>query len=214
MFVTFEGIEGAGKTLQVQRLRETLIDRGCDVTVTREPGGTQLGRRLRALLLSPEFNPAPETELLLYSADRAQHLTEVIEPALERGAWVLCDRYLDATLAYQGHGRGLGEERILELHRSGILARRPDLTLLFDLDVEIGLKRARSRNDREGTAESEGRFEAEDLKFHRKVRDGYLALAARETGRFRVLDASASPDRVTAQILQELAAWVPAESRR
>lgn len=201
LWISFEGIEGTGKTTQIERLADRLRARGDAVLLTREPGGTELGRRLRELLLRPAERPMdPMTELLLYVADRAQHLAEVVLPALERGDIVLCDRFLDATLAYQGHGRSLGVERVLELHRRPPLDSRPRRTVLLDLDPATALSRARRRNTTQGLDETEGRFERELLEFHRRVREGYLELAAAEPARFRVVRADGDPDEVEARI--------------
>jgi dTMP kinase len=150
---------------------------------------------------------APITELLLYTADRAQHLTETILPALERGETILCDRYVDATLAYQGYGRELGTETILELHRSAPLNRRPDRTLLFDLDAAAGLERARERNRAAGLDVTEGRFEDEALEFHERVRRGYQALAKAEPERFRLIDAGRSIDKVERAVRESIRDW-------
>jgi dTMP kinase len=205
IWITFEGIEGSGKSTQLERLAERLRRGGGSVVTTREPGGTSLGRTLRALLLRPAENPMdPLTELLLYAADRAQHLHEIVLPALERGDTVLCDRYLDATLAYQGFGRGLGVERIHELHRRFPLDQRPDRTLLLDIDPQRALERARRRDVQAGLDKSEGRFERERLEFHRRVRRGYLELAAAEQERFLVLDGSGDVDEVERRIWLEL----------
>ena len=154
-FITFEGVEGSGKTTQLEGLAERLRRGGADVVVTREPGGTTLGRELRALVLRPSAEPmSPVAELLLYATDRAQHLTEIVEPALERGTIVLCDRYKDATLAYQGYGRELDLERIRELHRRPPLDRMPDRTVLLVLDPAVALAgapgSARRRSARPG----------------------------------------------------------------
>jgi dTMP kinase len=204
-FVTFEGIEGSGKTTQIERLAQRLTAAGADVVRTREPGGTALGRELRALLLRPAEQPmSPTAELLLYLTDRAQHLTEVVEPALERGAIVLCDRFTDATLAYQGYGRGLGVERIEALHRHAPLDRTPDRTLLFELDVGVALRRATRRNEIQELAATEGRFEQEQLDFHRRVAGGYRALAAAEPGRFRVIDAAGGVEQVERRVWEAL----------
>ena len=200
VFLTFEGIEGCGKTTQLRDLAARLRDAGREVVTTREPGGTELGRALRALLLAPhDVPPTATAELMLYAADRAQHLEEVVEPALARSAVVLCDRFLDATLAYQGYGRGLGCEAVLAVHRRPPLDRRPDRTVLLDLDPAIGVLRARSRNDAGGLADSEGRFEAEAIAFHERVRDGYL-LIAEQAPRIRVVDAEGSIDEVGARV--------------
>jgi len=199
-FVTFEGIEGAGKTTQVTRLAERLRQRGHRVITTREPGGTEVGRQLRAILLRPAEQPmASRTELLLYAADRAQHLDQVVLPALGRGDVVLCDRYLDATLAYQGHGRGIAAEEILELHRRAPLDLRPQRTVLIDLETSMGLSRARDRDHGE-TARREGRFEAEELAFHERVRRGYLELARVEPARFRVVDGAGDPSGIEREV--------------
>lgn len=189
-FLSFEGIEGSGKTTQLQRLATRLRAAGADLVLTREPGGTALGRELRSLVLRPSAEPmSPVAELLLYAADRAQHLTEIIEPALERGAIVLSDRYVDATLAYQGYGRKLDLERILELHNRPPLDRRPDRTVLLVLDPAEALTRATRRNVEQDLVETEGRFEGEALDFHRRVADGYSALAAADPERFRIVEA-------------------------
>ncbi len=210
LFVTFEGIEGSGKTTQVERLARRLRTAGVPVVVTREPGGTSAGARLRSLLLDrDEALLAPAAEALVYAADRAQHIEELILPALRRGALVLCDRYLDATLAYQGFGRRLGVERILEIHRCPPLDLRPDRTILLDHDPRLGLPRARLRSRHAGIGRSEGRIEAEGLPFHRRVRRGYLRLAADEPARFRVIPAEGTPSEVEARVRAALADLLP-----
>ena len=197
LWISFEGGEGTGKSTQIERLAARLAGEGHPVLRTREPGGTELGRALRALLLRPAEHPmSPVAELMLYAADRVQHLEERILPALARGEIVLCDRYLDATLAYQGFGRELGVDRVLALHRLPPLDQRPDRTLLLDLAPEKALERARRRDAGTGRDSTEGRFEREDIEFHDRVRRGYLELARREPLRFRVVDASGSPDEV------------------
>ena len=200
-FISFEGIEGSGKSTQILLLAERLRKAGKEVVLTREPGGTSLGRGLRTLLLqSSTTPPSPMAELLLYAADRAQHLEEVIEPALARGAVVLTDRYLDATLAYQGYGRELGAALILKIHSHPPLDRRPVRTVLLDMEAEVGLNRARVRNTFEGTTISEGRFEEEHMAFHARVRDGYLLLAAQDPERYRVVDANGGIEEVEQQV--------------
>lgn len=200
-FITFEGPEGAGKSLQLARLRDRLIAAGESVVTTREPGGTELGRELRAILLRPTERPMdPTTELLLYVADRVQHIRETILPAVEAGDWVLCDRFTDATIAYQCFGRGIDEAWVRRLHGVPPIDLRPDRTILVDIDVEIGLSRARARDAESGADASEGRFEAEATAFHQRVRDGYLELARREPERFIVVDGAAPPDAVEAAI--------------
>jgi dTMP kinase len=203
-FVTFEGIEGSGKSTQAARLAERLRRSGREVVLTREPGGTVLGRQLRALLLRTGSPVLPEAELLLYAADRAQHVGETIAPALARGAAVLCDRFLDATLAYQGVARGLGTEAVLSLHRRPPLDLRPQRTVLLDLDPEAALARARGRDAARMEGPDEGRFEAEPHAFHRKVREGYLRLAGAEPERMRVVAAAGSESEVEAAVLREV----------
>lgn len=210
VLVTFEGIEGSGKTTQVTRLADRLLAAGEDVLVTREPGGSPLGRRLRAVLLEDGGRPIdPLAELHLYVADRVQHLRDVVEPGLAQGKIVLCDRFTDASVAYQGYGRQLGPEVVHALHRLSPLDRRPDRTVLLDLDPGVGVERARARNRELGTERAEGRFERERLEFHRRVRDGYLALAAADPFRWRIVDAEVEPDRVEARVADLLADLFP-----
>jgi len=210
LFVTFEGIEGSGKSTQIARLADRLLAAGDPALTTREPGGSALGRTLRPLLLGVGIAPIePLAELLLYVADRVQHLREVVEPALASGTHVLCDRYLDATLAYQGYARGLDLELIRTLHRTPPLDRRPDRTILLDLEPELGLDRARRRNDDLGLALAEGRYEREALDFHRRVRDGYLALAEAEPFRFRIVAAEASAEEIEARVADLLSDLFP-----
>jgi dTMP kinase len=209
-FVTFEGIEGSGKTTQIERLADRLRAGDEPSLVTREPGGSPLGRRLRALLLGDDVGPIePIAELLLYVADRAQHLRDVIEPALAAGTHVLCDRYVDATLAYQGFARGLDLDFIRALHRKSPLDRKPDRTVLLDLDPELGLDRARRRNDDLGLEAAEGRFEREAVEFHGRVRDGYLALAEAEPFRFRIVAAEGSAGQIEARVADLLSDLFP-----
>ena len=180
-FITFEGVEGCGKSTQMARLLDWMEKVGLPVLATREPGGTKVGEGIRELLLAPRDEGIDSaTELLLYEAARAQHVIEVIRPALEAGAHVLCDRFFDSTTAYQAFGRGLDEEMVLELNRMASGGLVPDLTLLFSVPLEEGLGRARG--------ESAGdRLEGESLAFHRRVQAGFEALAKREPGRFRTL---------------------------
>ena len=194
-FVTFEGIEGCGKSRQVCLLGQALEDHGVPFISTYQPGGTPFGEELRRILLrknGPKREPL--VELLLYLADRYQHLTEVIEPALARGQHVICDRYHDATLAYQGHARNIGFRTIDSLSRV-LKLRIPDLTFVLDLEVKVGLRRARERNVVEGS-EPWGRFEAESLQFHRRVREGYRLIAQKNPERVFVIDASGTPTKV------------------
>nr|WP_243434538.1 dTMP kinase [Pseudomonas sp. 30_B] len=184
MFITLEGPEGAGKSTNREYLAERLRERGIEVQLTREPGGTPLAERIRELLLSPSDEAmAVDTELLLVFAARAQHIAEVIRPALARGAVVLCDRFTDATYAYQGGGRGLPVERIAQLESFVQGDLRPDLTLVFDLPVEIGLSRAAARGRLD-------RFEQEGRAFFEAVRSTYLDRARAEPARYRIVDAA------------------------
>ena len=199
-FITLEGIEGSGKTGQLHLLEKELKEREVRFLITQQPGGTPFGQEVRQVLLQREgAQREPTAELLMYLADRYQHLKEVIEPALTQGLHVLCDRYHDATLAYQGHARGIGFAIVDQL--AEILALRiPDLTLVLDVEVEVGLKRARERNQRENS-ETWGRFEAEDLDFHRRVREGYQLLAKRSPDRILLVDASGTSEAVFEKIL-------------
>jgi dTMP kinase len=201
VFITLEGGEGTGKTTQIVHLAGVLAERGRRCILTREPGGTGLGKKIRALLLHPEnTGMAPETELLLYMADRAEHVSTVIRPALADGKAVLCDRFFDATLVYQGAARGLALEWAARLHELVFPGLTPDLTLLLDLPPEVGLVRARRQLEKGGRSAQESRFENEDLDFHRRVREGYLELARREPERFRLIDAAQDEDRVREDI--------------
>ena len=211
MFITFEGPEGSGKTTQLQRVAGALRQRGFDVVVTKEPGGTPLAERIREILLHSESAMDRLTELLLYTASRRQNVVEVIKPALARGAVVLCDRFTDATLAYKGFGRLLDLDRLRALNNWVTDALRPDLTLLFDIDESEGLRRARARNAT--AARDEGRFEAEDIRFHRRVREGYLALAVAEPDRFVTIDGSGSIDEVFARTMEALRQRMPQVTR-
>lgn len=202
MFITFEGIEGCGKTTQVARLAGRLRARGRSVTTTREPGGSPLGPALRTLLLSESYSPSSRTELLLYAAERAEHVARVIRPALERGDWVLCDRYGDATRAYQAFGRGLPREEVEQVHAIATGGLEPDLTLYLRMPLAAALSRARARTA--GEANGEGRFEAESLAFHGRVAEGYEALAAEFPGRILPVEAAGSLDEVEARVLAAL----------
>lgn len=203
MFITFEGIEGSGKTTQLRRLAERMPD----VVVTKEPGGTPTADRIRSILLESSSTLDPVAEVLLFAASRRQNVVEVIKPALEAGRVVLCDRYTDATLAYQGFGRGLDLDRLRWLNDWATRSLPPDLTLLFDLPEQTGLSRARRRNDSAPT--DEGRFESEDLRFHRRVREGYLALAAAEPRRYAVIDAAGTEDEVFQRMIEVLRVRAP-----
>lgn len=199
IFITFEGVEGSGKTTQIQALRTQLESCGHRVLATREPGGCPIADAIRAILLdSANQALVPRAELLLYAAARAQHVEQVIRPALKAGTIVLCDRFADATTAYQGGGRGLDTTLVAELNAIATGGLLPDLTLLFDIPVEIGLSRARHRNQHLALLD-EGRFELEDLAFHQRVRSTYLAQAAGED-RFRIVDATGTAETVAARV--------------
>ena len=195
MFITFEGIDGSGKTTQLRRVA-ALLD---NPLITKEPGGTPTADRIRAILLDATSKLDPLAEVLLFAASRHQHVVEVIKPALDAGRVVLCDRYTDATLAYQGFGRLLDLDRLVALNDWATGSLKPDKTLLFDIDEETGLRRARGRGG------EELRFEAEDLRFYRRVREGYLALAKAEPKRFVVIDANGTVDEVAQRVSEAFA---------
>lgn len=200
VFITFEGMEGSGKSTVMARIGAWLEVGGREVVYTREPGGTPLGRDLRSILLDTRNSDiVPKAELFLYLADRAQHAASVVRPALERGAAVLSDRYADSTVVYQGYGRGLDMDMLQTLNAMAVNSVWPGLTLLLDIAPEMGLARANARNAAEGKNVSEGRFEAESLEFHTRVRRGFLDLAARNPDRFVVVDGSQDQDTVFAQ---------------
>jgi dTMP kinase len=205
--ITFEGIEGCGKTTQVSLLADWLVQRGYRVRTTREPGGTHVGRSLRNIVLNPAASGlGPEAELFLYLADRAQNVRENITPALHSGHVVLCDRHADASVVYQGIARGLGKERVIELNAFATGGLRPARTVLLDLPAATGLARAaRRRVDLEAGRD---RVESEPLSFHEAVRSAYLELARDEPGRFTVVDASASSQEVHRTIVREFEPWL------
>ncbi len=194
LFVTFEGVDGAGKTTQIALLRAALERDGLRVTVTREPGGDVVAEGVRDLLLRCEMTP--RAELLLFLAARAQNVAEVIRPALAAGEVVLCDRFTDSSLAYQGHARHLGREAVAQLNAFATGGLVPDLTVLLDLAPEVGLARQQARN----------RMEAESLEFHRQVREGFLAEAEKDPARFLVLDALMEVDALHAIIYERVQA--------
>ncbi len=198
-FISFEGIDGSGKTTQLRRLENDLQARGLDVLATREPGGTPLGIRLRAALLDAREQVDPLAELLLYAADRAQHVRTLVRPALEAGRIVLTDRYADATVAYQGAGRGFSPQLIAEVIRLATGGLMPDITLVFDLPVQTGTSRTRRRAHQTQEAD---RLDAEDIEFHELVRKAYLQLAAAEPQRVQVIDAGGSIDETYARMME------------
>lgn len=189
--IAFEGVEGSGKSTQLELLRQALEGRGREVVVTREPGGTPAGERMRAVLLDPGVELHPRAEALLFAAARAELVDAVIRPALERGAVVLCDRYLDSSLAYQGDARGLGRGPVEEVNRFATGGLLPDLVVLLDLDPASGLRRRSGELDR---------IEAQDLAFHRRVRQAFRDLAAADPGRFAVVDGAAPVAEVAAGV--------------
>ncbi|OGF46571.1 MAG: dTMP kinase [Candidatus Firestonebacteria bacterium RIFOXYA2_FULL_40_8] len=196
IFITFEGPEGSGKTTQIQLLERYLKSRNIDVVKTREPGGSILAEKIRELLLDPENKKmAPSAELLLYLASRAQHVQDKIMPALKNGKAVICDRFSDSTMAYQGYARGISKDLIKNLDTFATCGLKPDLTLYIDIDVGLGLRRARKRSG------SKDRLELEKASFHNKVRKGYLALAKKEPRRIKVICGERTIEEISEQIL-------------
>ena len=201
-FITFEGLDGCGKSTQLEKLADKLRSHGLEVTITREPGGTQISERIRTLLLDTRtLSLDPRAELALMFASRAQHLYEIILPALERGHMVLCDRFIDSSEAYQGGGRELGSQAIQDLNRVLCGNVKPDLTILLDCDVNISVERARRRNRERTGSSDEGRFERENRSFFLRVDAAYHEIARREPERVAVVDARGSADETHATIL-------------
>ncbi|MEA3470708.1 MAG: dTMP kinase [Thermodesulfobacteriota bacterium] len=201
LFITFEGIEGSGKTTQIGIAGDYLDKKKIPFIITEEPGGTGLGSELRRILLDKtSLNIAEKAELLLFAADRAQHIEEVILPAMKEGKVVLCDRFSDATIAYQGFGRGVDLDFIRTVNNFSSQSLKPDLTLLFDVPVETGLGRITSRISPTGKASLEDRFEREKAEFHRRIRDGYLSLLRDEPDRIRLIDGSREVDEVAKEV--------------
>ena len=208
-FITFEGVEGCGKTTQLRLLKERLESAGAKATATREPGGCPIADQMRAILLDAGNSAiTPLAELLLYAAARAQHVQEVIVPALERDEIVLCDRFTDATVAYQGHGRGLDLAVIEQLNTLATGSLQPALTVLIDCPVETGLSRALARIESTSGAREE-RFELESVRFHERVRAGYLALAAAFPERFVVVDGSGDVPQTEKLVIEALSGRIP-----
>jgi dTMP kinase len=208
LFITFEGLDGSGKTTQIKRLAAWMRKRGIEPVVTRQPGGTETGDRIRELLLdSRSTSLAPLAEMAMMFADRAQAIAEVIEPALAAGKTVLCDRFTDSTEAYQGGGRELGSDVVLEMHRLVCGDLNPDITLLLLPSLEQSLDRARSRNDRVAASngKDEGRFEAEQEAFYRRVWEKYRAIAARDQERVVTIEGDLAIDEVHEQIIEAIA---------
>ena len=208
-FITFEGIDGSGKTTQLRLLTGDLRLRGLDVLTTLEPGGTPLGRRLREVFLETEETVAPISELLLFAADRAQHVEFLIKPSLAAGKIVISDRYADATRAYQGAGRGFTETTIEQIIKIATGGLEPDLTVFFDVSIEKAITRKDSRIE---SGEKKNRMDAESLDFYRRVRDCYLNIAAASTKRFRILDADGSISEVHRRVLETVTEFLDKES--
>jgi dTMP kinase len=205
MLITLEGIEGSGKTTQIDHIAAYFQKSGLEYIITKEPGGTVLGEKIRSILLDPgNSNIHPMTELLLYAADRVQHIKEFITPMMDAGNIVICDRFCDSTTVYQGFTRGIDVSLIQRLNSLVLEGLAPDITFVLDLDPEIGLKRAWKQIRDGSRSESETRFENEKLQFHESVRNGYLELARQEPDRFVVVNASLDPAKVSEQILEHL----------
>lgn len=213
LFITFEGMEGAGKTTLIQKLAAHFSASGRDVLITREPGGSGLGKKLRAIILNAEEKISSSTELFLFLADRAEHIEDVIKPALEQGKIVLCDRFTDSTVAYQGYGRGMDRALLETLNGVAAGGLVPDLTVVLDLEPEVGLSRAKKRNAEQNLTVEEGRFEAEALIFHRKIRQGFLEMA-QSGGRFFVVDAMQDAEVVFEQVKRKIENMPETEKQR
>ena len=198
-FITLEGLDGSGKTTQLKMLVQALKERGANVVSTCEPGGTMLGRRVREVILDEDAQVSPLAELLLFAADRAQHVQTLIRPALAQNKIVVSDRYADATKAYQGAGRGFDQDLINKLIKIATDDLQPDLTLFFDLPVEDSLERTTKRH---ALGETKNRLDRETADFHGRVRNAYLAIAAHEPNRFRIVDAAKPPNEIHNQVME------------
>jgi len=208
LLITFEGIEGCGKSTQARRLTDRLTGLGIPAILTMEPGGTRIGQDIRAVLLDIRNKIlSPLAELLLYAADRAQHVDEVITPALTEKKWVVCDRFFDATMAYQGHARGQDMALIKSLNKKAASGILPDITFLVDCPVEVGLERALRRN-KVMQQEGQARFEKEKMEFHKAVRGGYLAIAEEEPDRFVVVDGTLNEDGLEEAIFEHIRHYI------
>ncbi|MBN2184883.1 MAG: dTMP kinase [Candidatus Krumholzibacteriota bacterium] len=213
-FITFEGIEGSGKSTVARRIDRLLRDEGVDPLLTREPGGTVISEDIRGILLDPDrVEISAKTELLLYLASRAQLVAEVILPAVNNGRIVLCDRYMDATMAYQGWARGLGEDLVRDFNSFAVGPALPDLTFLFDLSVSEGFRRGPDKRESSGI-QSRDRLESEDIFFHEKVREGYLRIAETEKKRVMTIDASLPLDSVVETIFRNIKSRIDVQSYR
>jgi dTMP kinase len=207
LFVTFEGMDGSGKTTQMHRLAARFRSLGRTVLETAEPGGTPIGTKIRRILLdSANLELSPSAELLLYFASRAQNVDEWIAPALERGEVVLADRFTDSSLVYQGYGRGLGSDNVMALDRIACRGLKPDVTILVDIDAETSLARAHARNAAEPHCET--RMDEQSLEFHRRVYEAYHALAEREPERVKVIEGRASIDQIEREVWDVVSAYV------
>lgn len=200
LFITIEGGDGSGKTTMIGRLSAYFQNHSIPYLITREPGGIEIAEKIRAIILDPQHTSMDaRTEALLYAAARRQHLAEKVEPALAEGLTVLCDRFVDSSLVYQGLGRGIGIEEVWNINRFAIEDRMPDLTLLLDIDPEVGMSRIMANDEREYN-----RLDMESLAFHQKVREGYLQVAARDPERVKVIDASLPPAQVEREMIRVL----------
>ncbi len=211
-FITFEGIDGSGKSTQLRLLAGFLRMKGYEVLATREPGGTPVGVRLRAALLDDQEQVDPLTELLVFAADRAQHVRRLLRPALESGRIVLSDRYADATIAYQGAGRGFAPQLISGIVALATEGLTPDRTLLFDLSVAESIERMRRRTEGRRKADKGDRLDAESEEFHTRVRNAYLRMASDEPERFRIIDTSASIEESHIRVKEVVVPWLEARS--
>ena len=212
-FITFEGIDGSGKSTQLRLLASFLRLKGYEVVATREPGGTPVGVRLRAALLDEQEQVDPLTELLVFAADRAQHVRRLLRPALESGHIVLSDRYADATVAYQGAGRGFAPQLISEIVELATEGLKPDRTLLFDLSIADSIERLKRRAESRRRAADKGdRLDAENEEFHTRVRNAYLRMAKDEPDRFRIIDTSASIEETHVHVKEAVVPWLEARS--
>lgn len=206
-FITIEGPDGCGKTTQTDLLVKALREEGREVVVTREPGGTRIGEEIRSLVLSAKYEEMqPLTELLLMSASRSQHVLEKIGPALKEGKIIVCSRFTDATIAYQGYGRGFDIPLLEKVNRIATTGVWPDLTIILDIDVREGLRRAFKTEKAEAKSGEGDRLESEDIGFHERVRTGYLELAKKYPKRVKVIDASGSIEQVRAAVMKEVQA--------
>ncbi len=198
-FITFEGIDGSGKSTQLKMLADVLCERGVNIVVTREPGGTALGRALRSAFLETTETVSPMAELLSFAADRAQHVESLIKPAIGEGKIVISDRYADATFAYQGAGRGFPEEKVLQVIDLATGGLKPDLTLFFDIEVAEAIRRMANRDE---THAKRNRMDDETAEFYTRVRDAYLGIARREPRRFRIVDGARSVDEIHRDVVE------------